>query len=58
MGAVIYSGTPDPAWTTLETTDAEAADREIRKHLDCEILDTESIAFTCYSCSVTVRWIG
>ena len=52
------TGTPNPDWRTLTTTDAIEADTEIRRHLDCAIVDTESVAFTCYSCSVTVRWVG
>ena len=45
-------------WHTITTADAATADAVIREHFDCEIIDTESIDFTCYSCSVTVRWIG
>lgn len=51
-------GTPNPEWETVETTDAATADAAVRAHFDCAIIDTQSFDFTCYSCSVTVRYRG
>jgi len=45
-------------WTAYTTSDAEKADELIHEHLECAIIDTESIDFSCYTHEVSVRWIG
>lgn len=46
------------SWTYVITANAKEADAAIHRHLECEILDVESLNFTCYSCSTTIEWIG